>query len=54
MGQQVLDWCDTPSVRRWHATPTVHIYHAATPGWASLDGLTAETIPVDELGDRLG
>lgn len=54
MVQQVLDWCDTPSVRRWHATPTVHIYRAATPGWATLDGLTAETIPVDELVARLG
>ena len=54
MVQQVLDWCDTPSVRRWHATPTVHIYRAATPGWATLVGLTAETILLDELVARLG
>ena len=32
-----------------HATPTVRIYRAATPGWATLDGLTAETIPMDDI-----
>lgn len=49
MAAQIADRCDTPSVRRWHDTPTVHIYRAATPGWASLDGLTAETIPMDDI-----
>ena len=53
MAQQVLDWCDTPSVRRWHATPTVHVYRALSPGWATLDGLTSEVIPLDELAARL-
>lgn len=53
MAAQIADRCDTPSVRRWHATPTVHIYHAATPGWASLDGLTPETVPLHRLRPKL-
>ena len=53
MAAQIADRCDTPSVRRWHDTPTVHIYHAATPGWASIDGPAPETIPLAELAARL-
>lgn len=50
---QILDAVDTTAVRRWHDTPTVHVYRATSPGWASLAGLTAETIPMDELAAQL-
>lgn len=53
MAAQIADRCDTPSVRRWHATPTVHIYRAATPGWATLDGLTAVTVPLADIESAL-
>lgn len=53
MVDQILDRCATPSVRRWHDTPTVHIYRATSPGWDTLAGLTPETVPLGQLADVL-